>query len=210
MAADDTYFDFGFVVEAKGITPPLVRQTHGTEIATVNSAESWKNLRLNPPAADGVITFQKQLPVYAFSADCLPLLFYSTDADGPVAAVHSGWRGARSGIAAHALTKFECRPAELHVILGPCLLSCCFEVKQDFIDDFTRHGQNCRPFLLPKSGAQFFDLPGFVIKSSLFSLPSSHIHTEHLRCTSCSIPQLPSFRRDRITNPSIRAWIKKR
>ena len=47
------------------------------------------------------------------------------------------------------------------------------------------------------------------IETQLASIPGARIDTSALRCTKCSQPRLPSFRRNQSTDPNLRAWIRR-
>lgn len=80
---------------------------------------------------DGLITNEPGLFVAAKSADCVPLLL-ADPVHRVVAAVHAGWRGSLSNIAAAAVQRMErefgSRPQDLVAALGPSIGPCCFEV----------------------------------------------------------------------------------
>lgn len=80
---------------------------------------------------DGLITNEPGLFVAAKSADCVPLLL-ADPVHRVVAAVHAGWRGSLTNIAAAAVSRmrheFGSRPQDLRAALGPSIGPCCFEV----------------------------------------------------------------------------------
>jgi polyphenol oxidase len=193
--------EFGFEVEPKSQTPSLIEQVHGTRIIP------FPELKTNPfPEADGVAT-HCTTPIHVFTADCLPVLIFSEDPIEPVVALHAGWRGALAGIVEKALKYFDLEQA--HVIFGPALGQCCFEVKQDFIDAFDRANKPVRPYLKERNGSQYFSLVDFVVGEELKHLKPSHIHREFFKCTYCDPSHLPSYRRNKTTDPRIRSWIRK-
>lgn len=200
---------YGFIVEAKALTRPLVDQVHGAEVVEVTGPETRETLLKMPPKADGVYTTERSLELYVFSADCLPLLFFSSSEQGAIAAVHCGWRGALRGIPSAALQKLKNGPGDLHVVFGPSILGCCFEVKEDFVREFLTAGKKVEPYLERSRGRMFFDLPRYVREEELRDIPEERIHMDENRCTYCTAPPLPSFRRNGGTDPRIRAWIKK-
>lgn len=75
--------------------------------------------------ADGLITRTPELGLMVFSADCVPILM---EGDGVVAAVHAGWRGTVSAIAAKAVREMECDPASIRAWIGPAIGVCCYQV----------------------------------------------------------------------------------
>jgi len=201
---------YGFVVEAKAFTRPLIEQVHGADVVEVTGPAHRETLLVHPEKADGVFTSEQDTELHVFSADCLPLLFFTNHDKGPVAAVHSGWRGALKGIPSATLQKFKSAPGEVHVVFGPCILGCCFEVKDDFVHAFKDAGKLVDPYLEKSRGRMFFDLARYVREQELKDLPEDRVHMEENRCTYCTAPPLPSYRRNGGTDPRIRAWICKK
>jgi len=194
------HLTYGFSIERKGLTPPLVKQVHGSQIVEIPAP-----LR----DGDGVLSRHGLEPIYVFTADCLPVLLASEDPQGPIAALHAGWRGARAGIVGKGIQALT-GSGPVHAILGPCILACCFEVKEDFIAAFTETRGDISPFLEDRQGRWYFDLPRFVVERELSELAPALVHREALECTFCSPRRLPSYRRNKETDPRIRSWIQRR
>ena len=74
---------------------------------------------------------------------------------------------------------------------------------------FKEKGNLIAPYLSSRDNKTFFSLSSFVIKEQLKFIKPEYIHTADLRCTFCSSPQLPSYRRNKTTDPRIRGWISK-
>jgi len=203
------HISYGFEVEPKLTTRPLYKQVHGNAMVhvTTDNLASLYNL---PPEADGAFTFQSQLKLSVFTADCLPLLFYTDEPNGPIATVHCGWRGALHSIAKSIKDIYEKYQGQINAILGPCLRPCCFEVRSDLVSQFEQYGHNIKSYLEMRNGAFFFNLSEFVIREQLSFMSPERINTNDLRCTYCSQPELPSYRRNKTTDPRIRGWIIKR
>src|SRR5207248_9234354 len=70
-------------------------------------------------------------------ADCVPILVH---AERAAAAVHSGWRGARLGIAGRAIRALQhaagADPAQMLAAIGPCIGRCCYEVSPELAAEF--------------------------------------------------------------------------
>lgn len=188
--------EVGYQVEFKGDTPKLMEQVHGNRVLSLNGSP------LKLEEADAVHTLVSEFPLSVFTADCIPLLFFTPDPRGPIAAAHCGWRGALSQIAKRVVDR--CARGDLEVMFGPCILSCCFEVKEDFLLRFENEGQNTTPHLERRGEKKYFDLVNYVIQTQLNGVK---IHRDFLCCTKCSSPPLPSYRRDGKTDPRIRSWI---
>lgn len=202
------HIEYGFQSEPKGLSAPLYKQVHGNQIIEVTNSNLDSLYRM-PQEADGALTYLTGTTLSVFTADCLPLLFYTDDPSGPIATVHCGWRGALHNIAQAIRDYCSKHSNQMNVILGPCLGPCCFEVRQDFIDAFRGQGTDIHRYLIPREDKLFFHLSEFVIKEQLTFIEPARIKTDELRCTYCSIPKLPSFRRNKSTDPRIRGWISK-
>jgi YfiH family protein len=104
-------------------------QVHGIRIVRVG--RDAKPAGVATEHADGLCTDEPGLGLSVHVADCTPILM-ACPRTGACAALHAGWRGtvagmARAGVEA-LVAEFGCRPEDLHVALGPCVGSCCFEV----------------------------------------------------------------------------------
>lgn len=200
FASKQSLVQWGFDVEPKAHTTPLIRQVHGADFAATSE------LGAEPPAADAITTTELGREIFVFTADCLPVLFYGEGEKTPLMAVHAGWRGAKAGIVAKGLAEMKKHTSRVTAILGPCLGKCCFEVREDFISEFVQARGNIEKYLSEVGGKTHFDLVGFVVEQELKGL-QGHVDTTDVRCTFCSTPPLPSYRRNKGTDPRIRSWI---
>jgi YfiH family protein len=200
--------EFGYFIEKKGDTIPLFNQVHGNEILVFDELCNPTSSLGSNKDADGAFCALPQAELHVYTADCLPLLFFTERRDGPICAVHAGWRGVKLGIAAKALSRFAPKD-KVHVALGPSIGPCCFSVREDFISDWEASHLNPQGFLLFQNSKMFFDLWKFLKENDLKLIPEDRLHLDLHRCTACSLPTLPSFRRNKTGNPRIRSWIKK-
>src|SRR5205823_729655 len=110
------------------------------------------------------------------------------------ALVHSGWRGARDGIAPHAARLLEARGiprTEIAVFIGPCIHACCYPVGPEVTRAFPAEAVRPHP-----DGAAL-DLPRAIALSLIEAgIPPSSIHVA-AECTSCEAESFFSHRRDR-------------
>ncbi|MBN2496084.1 MAG: peptidoglycan editing factor PgeF [Deltaproteobacteria bacterium] len=112
---DSTGFRWEAVVE--------LEQVHGAEVLVVDEPV----VALPPALArrfDAAVTQRNDTVLAVRTADCVPVLLYCPQPRS-VGIVHAGWRGSLSGVAAMAVatmeSQFGCRPAVLHVAIGPCI-----------------------------------------------------------------------------------------
>ena len=175
------------VRNALGIAPPFplrVRQVHGTRVVT--PAEI-------PTDADGFL-LESGDPWTAVSiADCAPVALFARDGSQG-ALVHSGWRGARAGIAPHAASLLRARGVpvtELLAFIGPCIHACCYPVGPEVTRAFSAEA------VRPHAEGVALDLPRAITLSLLDAgLPESSIHVA-AECTACETASFFSHRRDR-------------
>ena len=92
----------------------LTKQTH-TDIVRQVGKDDWGTGLFRPEFSpcDGLITNEPGTALVVFTADCTPVLLHDP-VTGAVGAVHAGWRGTASGIAAKAvlamMNAYGCRP----------------------------------------------------------------------------------------------------
>lgn len=199
------WLEHGYSVEPKGMTPILIRQVHGKSVLQLRGDPPSP-----PPEADAVYTHELGRTIFVSTADCLPVFFYTDDKTGPIAAVHAGWRGALSGVITETIRQMATPANSLFAVLGPSIGVCCFEVKEDFIQKFEVSGRRIRPYLQVRAGRTFCDLVSFVREQELAGLCAENIDQSTHRCTVCSLPALPSYRRNTKADPLIRSWIRKK
>ena len=140
--------------------------THGVNVQPV----TWQFLDDKPSYieiedCDGMVTDVRNVALTSTHGDCIPLYAYD-----PVRKViglaHAGWRGTVDGIAAAlALTMvrlFDCVPSDIHVVVGPGIGRCCFEVSEDVAREFIEKMPWCEDYIDEgaKPGKYMIDLKG--------------------------------------------------
>ena len=84
---------------------------------------------------DGLWTEERDLPILAMSADCLPIALARSNGGAPaVAVVHAGWRGLLDGVVESAVQTLG--GVSLAAAIGPAIGPCCYEVRDDVADPF--------------------------------------------------------------------------
>ena len=199
---------WGLSIEKQGETRALFEQVHGNNILSYRTTEDYPGKSAPLIQADGVQSYLPQSEVYVHTADCYPVLFFTEDPEGPIAALHAGWRGLKKRIVKKGLSFFT-DFAEVHAVLGPAIGPCCFSVREDFVEDWKAEGLNPHNFLSQRDHRIYFNLLDFLLTNELDSVPKKNIHLDLFRCTVCSSPPLPSFRRNKSANPRLRTWIRK-
>lgn len=112
-------------------------QVHGAVVAVVGAEDAGQPV----DGVDGLVTAHPAVVLAVHAADCAPLLL-AHRRYGVVAAVHSGWRGTAAGIAVEAVRvmadRFDCRPEDLLVAIGPAIGPCHYEVDEPVLDRMRR------------------------------------------------------------------------
>jgi YfiH family protein len=171
--------DVVFAKQVHGAT--LVRAEPGA--ARVEADALWTD---RPGTAVGVVT-----------ADCVPILI-AHESGRFVCAVHAGWRGSASRIAARSVqalvAETGCRVEEFRAAIGPHIGPCCYEVDGpvlEAIPDPDVYRASTRP------GRALLDL--FALNR--LQLAGAGIPERQIErvggCTACDPDLYPSYRRDR-------------
>jgi polyphenol oxidase len=111
------------------------------------------------PTADAVWTNNPSVAVAVMTADCLPVAFLATNAQGQraVAVAHAGWRGLQAGVLASTAAALHAGVpnATLHAHLGPCIGVAQFEVGNEVRAAFVeKNSQNARHFKAKAQSAE--------------------------------------------------------
>ncbi|TMC67684.1 MAG: laccase domain-containing protein [Chloroflexi bacterium] len=136
---------------------------------------------------DGLWTDERDLPILAMSADCLPLALARANGAAPAVAVaHVGWRGLLAGVVEAAVSTLG--PGAIEAAVGPAIGPCCYEVREDVAEPFrVRFGSQVvrgRRLDLWRAAEQALTNAG-VARVERFDL-----------CTSCNPDLFFSHRRD--------------
>jgi hypothetical protein len=125
-------------------------QVHSARIRAVTAAGSY-------PETDALLTSTPRVFLCVTFADCVPILLHDP-VRKTVAAVHAGWRGTASGIAAGAVKQlgeeYGTRPQDLIGFLGPAAADCCYSVGEEVSARFDQR------FVRRINGQPFLDLKG--------------------------------------------------
>jgi YfiH family protein len=105
------------------------QQVHGNHVLVYEAG--WAGW-LRGPAADGHATRTAGTAMAVTIADCVPV--FLAHPDGPVALLHSGWRGTESRIVERGLDAMQQLGAnvdEIRMHLGPAICGRCYEVSAE-------------------------------------------------------------------------------
>ncbi|WP_088007184.1 polyphenol oxidase family protein [Indiicoccus explosivorum] len=118
------------------------RQTHSANFHEVTAAEKGKGadrMETAIPDTDALYTYEPDLVLASFSADCVPVMFWNRK-EGLIGVIHSGWQGTVKEITSdlfdHLIQERHCRPEDFRIQLGAALSQERFEVDEDVFKRF--------------------------------------------------------------------------
>ncbi len=121
-----------------------VSQVHGDRVLGAARGEPLReifpeSMQRAGSGADALLALEPGVAVAVRVADCVPILLYAEDL-GAAAAVHSGWKGARLGIAGRSVRALQhaagADPARTLAAIGPCIGRCCYQVSPELASIF--------------------------------------------------------------------------
>lgn len=118
------------------------QQTHSANFYKVTRADQGRGAD-NPDTAvldtDALYTYEPNLILCSFTADCVPVIFYNEE-KGLIGVVHSGWQGTVKEITLklfkHLIEVEQCDPSDFKVQIGIALSQEKFEVDADVYTQF--------------------------------------------------------------------------
>lgn len=121
-------------------------QTHGSNFHRVVASEKGRGAFETESSitdTDALYTYEPDLLLCCFTADCVPLIFTNEDC-GVVGVIHSGWAGTVREITLkvfrHLIHVENCDPKAFNVIIGPAISQKNFEVDEDVYTKFNALG----------------------------------------------------------------------
>jgi len=191
--------------EAIGARPVFLRQVHGhhTQRLTADTPDGIE--------ADGCVATAQGAACTIMVADCLPVLFATSDG-GAVAGAHAGWRSLAGqdgqGIIESVWERLrdavgtQVAPADVMAWLGPCIGPEAFEVGPEVKAAFEAQDPGVSPLFRPHApGKWLADLPGLA-RRRLQALGITRIYgNDGSRdwCTVSNPSRFFSHRRDRVS-----------
>ncbi len=167
---------------------------HQVHSANIILAEEWK--KGEKREGDGLITATSGLGVGVLTADCLPLLLFTSQV---IALLHVGWRGLKEGIVSRAIEYIKSLDnsyTEINTMFGPRIRECCYQVGQDMINELaeTLPTEVVEKGIKRRRGGRLFFSLGDAVTSLLKSVGVKGKIYDLYLCTCCS-GYFPSYRR---------------
>jgi polyphenol oxidase len=114
--------------------PVWLTQVHGNSVIDADALNDAE--QIDPQEADAIVASMPGRVCIIQTADCLPVLFCSTDGK-VVGAAHAGWRGLAAGVLENTIRQMRRKGAqEITAWLGPAIGPQKFEVGRDVVDAF--------------------------------------------------------------------------
>ena len=182
--------------------PLWLNQTHGTQVSTPLSRS---NSLTHPYEADAAVTNVPNEVLVIMTADCLPVLFTSSDGC-IVGAAHAGWRGLCNGVLENTVSAMQelsagSQSQDFMAWLGPAIGPDSFEVGEDVLEHFQASGLHD----VTQSFIPIADQPGKYL-ANFYQLARDRLESVGIRsiyggqmCTVTDQEQFFSYRRDGVT-----------
>lgn len=176
----------------------FLRQEHGVQGRLIELTDEYSYFFQS--VGDYLITQKKNCGLGIVTADCLPIILYDP-LTHTASIIHAGWKGLVSEIFQMTLQdmmdKIGVLPKNLQIYLGPAARPCCYEVQQDFIDQFAQYRQYFDDFFTKRDDKTYFDSRAFVLVIARnLGIEHEKIYTRYNVCTICD-QSFCSYRREK-------------
>lgn len=178
-------------------------QTHSAnfyKVTQLDRGKGAKNIDTAIQNTDALYTFEPNIVLCTFTADCVPVIFYHEQLE-VIGVIHSGWQGTVKEITLqlfrHLVEVEKCDPRYFHVHLGPSLSQEKFEVDEDVYVQFKQLGY-ADEFMYYHNDTNKYHIDNKeVVKKQceIVGIPSTNITVEKM-CTFISEAGF-SYREDR-------------
>ena len=160
-----------------------LRQVHGNNIVTYEGADK---------EADGWIIggISDQGQYAVRGSDCLTA--WIVDAKKTIAVgFHAGWKGMIGNMPAHAMERF-CMDggSNARIYIGPHIQPCCLELPDDLLNQFL-----AKSIVKHEKSKIYIDMLNETLEQ-IKKIKIVEYMMVDLRCTKCSLDNLPSYRRE--------------
>ena len=169
----------------------VTKQVHRNDVRTVGPKDRHECLSDIPYEADGIVTATQGLPLFCFTADCVPVLLCDP-INSIIGAVHCGWRSSVTDIlknALDAMTGLGANIKNIRAAIGPAIGKCCFETDADVPDAiFAYIGRDAAaPYIRKRDDGKYLvDLRGAnACRLRQLGLLQEHVDVSD-ECTFCS------------------------
>jgi YfiH family protein len=171
-------------------------QIHGRDVRIATKAHAGHGAKPGSTQiglGDALVTNQVGPVLMTLHADCQPVLVVDPGSGhrGPAVGVaHAGWRGTVANIVGATLAvmtaTFGTRVADVHVVLGPAVGRCCYDVGEDVVDAWRRTaGADADEALAPDGQGHRFSLTAAnALLLNRIGVRTSNLEVSDI-CTKC-------------------------
>jgi len=193
--------------QAMGAKPVFLNQVHGTQVLHLTEATTHASV------GDACLTNQAGLACTIMVADCLPVLFCTTDGAW-VGAAHAGWRGLAGidgiGVLEKTYQSFQAAAlinqgqavTEVIAWLGPCIGPTRFEVGDEVRAAFVAQQTQAEQMFTPLGGGKWLANLSGLARQRLAALGITQVFGNNGSADWCTVLQASRFfshRRDRVS-----------
>ena len=147
-------------IKAKSKKIILLNQVHSNKFYYIGS-----HSKINSKSkGDALVTDKRNLPIGVLTADCAPVLIYDKNKE-MIAAIHAGWKGAYKDIVIKVvkfMIKKGCSPQNITAVIGPCISTNSYQVREDFVNKFIKKNKKNIIFFKQTRGKIYFNLNKYV------------------------------------------------
>lgn len=118
----------------------IQNQIHSDNITIINKKQKGRGISNHSNAiqnSDAMITDKKNICLFLFAADCMPILFYDTKKQ-VIAVTHSGWKGTVLKIAQKTVSEmikiYKSNPEDIIAGIGPSISVKNYEVGKNVVE----------------------------------------------------------------------------
>ncbi len=193
-------------VEAQQIA--FLKQEHGVQGKIIDLQDHQDYFF--DPVGDYLITQKKDCGIGIVTADCLPIVIYDPVTQ-TAAVVHAGWKGLVAGIFEKTVRELRVATGacveNLQLFLGPAARPCCYEVQQDFVEQFIEYKEHFDEIFrrsagalaqkdIKRDGKTYFDSRSFImVIARNLGIRHENLYTRYNVCTICNL-SFCSYRRE--------------
>ena len=175
----------------------FLKQTHSADVCILQ--ETPNDHSFFQMQGDAIITTKKNIGIGVITADCIPLFLFDPE-NKVIAVIHAGWRGLSKKIITETLTQmnshYKTNLTKLQVYIGPAAGVCCYEVQQDFLENFPTDVFKKKITEIHHNKI-FFNAKKMCLSELIENkIALQNIDAHACICTICN-PQFCSFRREK-------------
>lgn len=182
----------------------FANQNHGINIQKITKDDCGKgmeNFEDGILQTDCLYTYEKDIPLACFYADCTPIYFYESNKK-LVGVIHAGWQGTAKNIVKVVMEYLQKQEnidfTKLQIIIGPNIKKESFEVQEDVYQQFKNNIYTTKDVIQENERSWNID----IVKYNKNSLIEYGVKEENIFISSLDTVKeqnLFSFRRDQQT-----------